>query len=86
MPGIGWLGRRGEFQRLSTKLACLSGAAQTFGAEALSQVVQRMTRANASNDTCAILSLFPEMEEATAEVKEAVRRLCRQFGLASAKK
>jgi len=68
------------------KLAGLSGAAQTFGAEALSQVVERMARANATNDTCAIPSLFLEMEKATAELREAVQSLGRQFGLARAKK
>jgi YesN/AraC family two-component response regulator len=87
MPEISWLGRCSEFQKLSTKLARLSGAAQTLGAEALSQVINRMARANAANDTPSILSLFPEMEKAAAELKEAAQRLCRhQFQLASAKK
>jgi CheY-like chemotaxis protein len=86
MPEISWLGRCGEFQQLSTKLAGLSGAAQTLGVEALSQVIMRMAQANAANDTPSILSLFPEMEKATADLKEAVHRLCQQHELASAKK
>jgi len=45
-----------------------------------------MARANATNDTRAIPSLFLEMEKATAELKEAVQSLGRQFGLARAKK
>jgi CheY-like chemotaxis protein len=86
VPEISWLGRCGEFRKLSTKLAGLSGAAQTLGAEALYQVIKRMARANAANDTPALLSLFPEMEKATAELKEAVHRLRRQFEFASTKK
>jgi CheY-like chemotaxis protein len=79
LPQISSFGRCGESQKLSTMLTGLSGAAQTLGAEALSQVINRMARANAANDTPSVLSLFPEMEKAAAELKEAVRRLYRQF-------
>jgi CheY-like chemotaxis protein len=85
LPEISRLGDCGESQKLSTKLAGLSGAAQTLGAEALSHVITRMARANAAHGPSSISSLVPEMEKAAAELKEAVQRLCRQFESASAK-
>jgi two-component system chemotaxis response regulator CheY len=86
LPDIRRLCDSGDFRRLSTKLAGLSGAAKSLGAEELSHVVGRMARANAANDTPAIVSLFPEMEKAAADLKEAVQRLGRHLELASAKK
>jgi HPt (histidine-containing phosphotransfer) domain-containing protein len=85
LPDIRRLCDCGDFHRLSTKLAGLSGAAKSLGAEGLSHVVGRMVRANAANDTSSIASLIPEMEKAAAELKEAMQRLCRQFELASTK-
>jgi HPt (histidine-containing phosphotransfer) domain-containing protein len=86
LPDIRRLCDSGDFRRLSTKLAGLSGAAKSLGAEELSHVVERMAQANAANDAPSIVSLFPEVEKAAAELKEAVQRLSRQFELASAKK
>jgi CheY-like chemotaxis protein len=86
LPEISWLARCGESQKLATKLAGLSGAAQTLGAEPLSQVIMRMARANATCDTRSLLSLLPEMEKATGDLKEAVQRLSRQFEPVRAKR
>jgi CheY-like chemotaxis protein len=86
LPVISRLCERGESQNISTKLAGLSGAAQTLGAEALSHVLTRMAQANAANDTCSVSVLLPEFEKAAAELKEAVQRLCRQLEPATIKR
>ena len=79
LPQISSLGRRGEFQTLSTMLTGLLGTAQTLGADALSHVITRMALANSTNDTRSVLSLIPELEKATTELKEAVQRFRRQI-------
>lgn len=85
LPEIGRLCDWGDSQKLSTLLAGLSGTAKSLGAEALTDVIGTMARANAANDTSSVASLIPDIERAAAELKEAVQRLCRQSELASTK-
>jgi CheY-like chemotaxis protein len=86
LPEISRLGDCGESQKLSTKLAGISGAAQTLGTEALSHVITKMEQATAAGDTRAVASLMPELEKAAAELEEAVQRLWRQFEPAGARR
>jgi CheY-like chemotaxis protein len=72
LPEISRLCDRRDSRGLSIRLARLSGAAQSLGAEALSDVIGRMSAANAANDADFVSSLIPEMEKAMAELKEAV--------------
>lgn len=85
LPEIGRLCDWGDSQKLSTLLAGLSGTAKSLGAEALTDVIGTMARANAANDTSSVASLIPDIERAAAELKEAAQRLCRQSELASTK-
>jgi CheY-like chemotaxis protein len=86
LPEISWLGGHGESQKLSTKLVGLSGAAQTLGAEALSQVITKIAQANTAGATSSISFLIQELEKAAAELKEAMQRLSPQPELANAQK
>jgi CheY-like chemotaxis protein len=86
LPEISRLCNRRDSQRLSIRLAGLSGAAQSLGAEALSDVIGRMSAANAANDTSFIASLIPELEKAAAELREGVQRLSQQSEPANAQK
>jgi CheY-like chemotaxis protein len=79
LPQIRRLCDDGRSQELSTLLAGLLGAAESLGAEALTGVIGAMTRANAANDAPSIVSLFPEMEKAAAEIKQAVQSLCQEL-------
>ena len=83
LPEISRLCDCGDSQELSTLLAGLSGAAKSLGAEALTDVIGTMARANAANDTSSIASLIPDIERAAAELKEAVQSLGQEFELAS---
>ena len=49
----------GDSQRLSARLAGLSGAAKSLGAEALVNIIETMTRANAANDMDHVSRLIP---------------------------
>jgi CheY-like chemotaxis protein/HPt (histidine-containing phosphotransfer) domain-containing protein len=78
LPEISRLCDRRDSQELSIRLARLSGAAQSLGAEALSDIIGRMSAANAANESSFISSLIPELEKAAAELREAVPRPSQQ--------
>jgi CheY-like chemotaxis protein len=86
LPEISKLCDYAESQELSTKLAGLSGAAKSLGAEELSQVIGMMAQANAAENTSYVSRLIPEMERAAAELQEAVQRLNTQLEPAHARR
>jgi len=64
-----------DAQRLSVQLASLRGAARWLGAEALADLLAKMSVANDADATRFISSLIPEMEKSAAQLREDVQRL-----------